>query len=66
LGQVQAVKAAAHHLGYRLRNLTGPQARQHVRNLGDPHAQVWAAKASGAWSIHPVKSLEAIREPLDD
>ncbi len=45
----------AHHLGYRLRNF-GEQAA-FIHNLGERAREIDAARAKGAWSIHPVKTL---------
>lgn len=44
----------AHHLGYRLRDY-GPQTR-FVQHLGDRISEIEAARQSGAWTLHPVKS----------
>ena len=48
----------AHHLGYRVRNL--PEEEHCVHNLGDFRGRIRAARLAGAWTIHPVKSLEGI------
>ena len=49
----------AHHLGYRVRAFTG--AEEWVRHLGDFREKIPEARLAGAWTIHPVKSLEGLR-----
>ena len=50
----------AHHLGFRVRPLT-PEEEPYVRNLGDFRGKIRDARLAGAWTIHPVKSLEGLR-----
>lgn len=47
------VPTLAHHLGYRIRDW-GEQS-EFVKNLGEFSDQIEAARARGAWTIHPVK-----------
>ena len=49
----------AHHLGYRVRALAG--GGHWVRHLGDLRSRIGEARLAGAWTIHPVKSLEGLR-----
>ena len=49
----------AHHLGYRVRSLA--EEEHCVRNLGDFRGRISTARRAGAWTIHPVKSLEGLR-----
>ena len=49
----------AHHLGYRVRSLAGEE--RWVRNLGDFRGKIREARLAGAWTIHPVKSLDGLR-----
>jgi hypothetical protein len=49
----------AHHLGFRVRDLAGQN--EWVRHLGDFRGKIDEARRSGAWTIHPVKSLEGLR-----
>lgn len=49
----------AHHLGFRVRALTGGE--EWVRHLGDLRGEIREARRAGAWTIHPVKSLEGLR-----
>jgi hypothetical protein len=48
----------AHHLGYRVRDLTDQSAW--VRHFGDFRGKIGEAREAGAWTIHPVKSLEGL------
>ncbi len=48
---------AAHHLGYRVRRYPDPEAGSFIRHQGDLVGEIEAARARGAWSIHPVKTL---------
>lgn len=47
----------AHHLGFRVRPFRHPDATSYVRHLGDQGAGLEHARAAGAWTIHPVKTL---------
>jgi len=49
----------AHHLGYRVRSFVGEE--QWVRNLGCFRGKLREARLAGAWTVHPVKSLEGLR-----
>ncbi len=49
----------AHHLGYRVRSLAEDQHL--VSNLGDFRSKISDARSAGAWTVHPVKSLEGLR-----
>jgi len=50
----------AHHLGFRVRPLTS-DGEPYVRNLGDFREKIRDARLAGAWTVHPVKSLEGLR-----
>lgn len=50
---------AAHHLGYRVRQFPDEAARACIRHLGELGSRLPAARAEGAWAIHPVKTLWA-------
>jgi hypothetical protein len=45
----------AHHLGFRLRNFTGQN--RFVRINKDETGNIEQARAEGAWTLHPVKTL---------
>ena len=47
----------AHHLGYRVRPYPDLCARAHVSPIGDAGEDLAQAEATGAWTIHPVKTL---------
>lgn len=47
----------AHHLGFRVRGYGDGDASARVQNLGDRVREIEGARAAGAWSIHPVKTL---------
>jgi hypothetical protein len=49
----------AHHLGYRVLNFADNDP--YVRNLGDFRDRIREARLAGAWTMHPVKSLEGLR-----
>ena len=46
----------AHHLGFRVRDLTSQNRWIHVH--GDRGAEIQTAVAAGAWALHPVKAIE--------
>jgi hypothetical protein len=50
----------AHHLGYRVRPLT-TEEEPYVSNLGNFRDKIREARLAGAWTAHPVKSLEGLR-----
>jgi hypothetical protein len=50
----------AHHLGFRVRPLTSEE-QPYVRNVGDFREKIRDARLAGAWTIHPVKSLDGLR-----
>jgi hypothetical protein len=50
----------AHHLGFRVRSLT-LQEHPYVRHLGKFRGKIREARLAGAWTIHPVKSLEGLQ-----
>lgn len=50
----------AHHLGFRVRSLT-LEEHPYVRHLGKFRGKIREARLAGAWTIHPVKSLEGLR-----
>lgn len=60
------VPTLAHHLGFRVRDF-GAQTR-FVRHAGDWLADMDAARAEGAWTLHPVKGLweRAAARPTSD
>jgi hypothetical protein len=45
----------AHHLGFRVRDFAGQD--RFIRVLKDETAHIEQARAEGAWTLHPVKSL---------
>ena len=47
----------AHHLGFRVRGYGDGAASSYIKNLGDRVSEIHGARAAGAWSIHPVKTL---------
>jgi hypothetical protein len=49
----------AHHLGFRVRSFA--KHDPYVRHQGDFRGKIREARLAGAWTIHPVKSLEGLR-----
>jgi hypothetical protein len=52
-----ALPTVAHHLGLRVAGLRDEPTAAWMRNLGDYRDEVGQARAAGAWSLHPVKTL---------
>jgi len=52
-----ALPTVAHHLGLRVAGFRHEPTAGWMRNLGDYRNEIEQARAAGAWSIHPVKTL---------
>jgi hypothetical protein len=51
----------AHHFGFRVRDM--PDQNPFVLAVGDHGDKIESARAAGAWTLHPVKTLPENSQP---